>query len=213
MGNKRQKFEFKTLTKRQRMIVLPIMVIVGVGLLYLVIVGIIKSPIFTTPDQRGVAANGFTAYPEEGTDLGVGKAVSRDSVVAALGNKAKSVSDPSVSKVFNFDGDRSQTVTFNFVRADGKKASLYIDMTQFKSSQSMDGQHILAGTALAQIIQGHSAYYMHAQTLSGLREYRIAVINDLTAYKFVIDQPESNITIKEISAVAALINLAQKAQL
>ncbi|MDB5183930.1 MAG: hypothetical protein JWO07_611 [Candidatus Saccharibacteria bacterium] len=206
-------FQMKQLTKRQRAIVLPVMVAIGTTVVVLAILTIVVFPTITRNAQRGVAANGFSAYLEKGTDLGAGKIVQKSDVVAALGNKAKSVSDVDVSGVFNYNGDRGQTATYNFVRSDGVKASLYIDMTAFKSTQSMDDQQILAETGLAQIINGHSAYYMHAQTIGGSREYRLVVINDIKAYKFVIDQPLENIKINEVSAVASLIKLAQKAAL
>lgn len=214
MGKKKKpSFQIKPLTAKQKAVVLPAMFIICSIVVIIAIFAIIVMPSINNNSRRGVAANGFSAYEETGTDLGISKAVTKDNVIAALGDKAKSVKDANTTNVFNYNGDRSQTVSFDFTRADGQKASLYIDLTQFKSSASMDSQHILAETSLARIINGHSAYYMHAQTLGSVREYRLLVINDLKAYKFVIDQPINNITINEVSAVAALIKLAEKAQL
>lgn len=200
------------LTKRQRAALLFVMVIVGTLAIVAAVIAIIAIPRVDT-SQRGVGANGFRAYVDKGADLGIGKVVSKDDVVAVLGTKARSVEDADVSTVFNLNGDRGQTVTFDFTRADGKSASLYVDVMQFKSSASLKAARIYTETAKAGSVQNLQAYYMHAQTLGSLREYRLMVVNDLKAYKFVIDQPSNNITISEVSAVAALLKLAQKAHL
>ena len=214
MGKKKKlSFQLKPLTDKQKAVVLPAMFIISGIAVIIAIFAIIVMPSLNHGARRGVAANGFSAYEEQGTTLGVDKTVTKDDVVAALGNKAKSVSDAKTTNVFNYGGDRSQTVSFDFVRADGKKASLYVDLTQFKSSTSRDNQHIFAETALARIINGNSTYYMHAQTLGSVREYRLLVAKDLNAYKFVIDQPARNITISEVSAAASLMKLIEKAKL
>ena len=210
---KRLNFQMKPLTTKQKAIVLPAMVVVGGIAVAGAIFAIILMPIIDDGSKRGVAANGFSAFVEENTDLGAGKLVTKGDVVSALGKKAKSVSNVSVSKVFNYNGDRSQTATFSFVRADGKYASLYIDMTEFKSQDSMNAESIFTKTALARVINGHSTYYMHAQTIGSVREYRLLAVNGLKAYKFVIDQPVNNIAINEVASVASLITLAQKAKL
>ncbi len=178
----------------------------------LAVMSILASP-KTNTSERGVGANGFHAFVDEGADLGIGEVVSKDDVKAALGDKAKSVSEPKVSKVFNMNGDRSQTVSFDFVRADGKKAELYVDVMQFKDTSSMNSARIYAQTAKAGPVNGHEAYYMHAHTFGSMREYRLMAVNDLKAYKFVIGQTSSDITISEVSAVAALLRLAKEAKL
>lgn len=214
MGKKKKlSFQLKPLTNKQKAVVLPVMFIISGIAVIIAIFTIIVMPSINNGAQRGVGADGFSAYEERGTTLGVENTVTKADVVAVLGNKARSVGDAKTSNVFNYNGDRIQTVSFDFVRADGKKASLYVDLTQFKSSNSRDNQHIFAETSLAKIFNGRSAYYMHAQTLGSVREYRLLVVNDLKAYKFVIDQPVNNITIGEVSAVASLLKLAEKAQL
>lgn len=201
------------LTKRQKALILPIMVVIGAGAVILAVLAIIVIPPATKTSPRGVAANGFYAYAEQDSDLGVGKVVTKSGVEAALGTKAKSVSDVNVSRVFNYDGDRSQTATFGFVRADGQIASLYVDVTLFQDNTHMKNQNIYASTKQTQSINGHPAYYMHAQTLGSVREYRLLVVNGLKAYKFVIDQSYTNISISEATALASLIKLARSANL
>jgi hypothetical protein len=213
MVEKSKPRKFKGLTKRQRTLILPLFVVIGTGAIVLAVLAIIVMPRTTNDNQRGIGADGFQAYQETGTDLGIGKVVSKSDVVAALGVNAKSVSDADVSKVFNYNGDRGQTLTFNFKRADNNQASLYIDVVLFKNSASLTNTNIYNGTGKAGTINGLSAYYMHAQTLGTIREYRLLVVNGLKAYKFVIDQPYKNITISEVSALAALKKLALKAQL
>jgi hypothetical protein len=201
------------LTKKQKALILPVMVVIGAAAVILAVLAIIVAPQAPKALQRGIAANGFYAYEEQDSDLGVGRLVTKDAVVTALGSKAKSVSDVNVSNVFNYDGDRSQTATFNFVRADGKTASLYIDMTLFQDNTSMNKQHIYADTEQTRAINNHPTYYMHAQTLGSIREYRLLVVNGLKAYKFVIDQAYSSVTISEPTALASLIKLARTANL
>ncbi len=205
-------FQYKPLTNGQKAVVLPVMIVIAAIAVGVGVWAVIVAPPAQNP-ENGVSANGFSASIEKGTDLGVGKIVSRNQVATALGNKAQKVTSSDVSSVFNYDGDRGQTATYNFVRADGLPSSLYIDLTIFKNQTTMDSENIYAGTELARIINGHSAYYMHAQTLGTLREYRLLVVNGLKAYKFVIDQPVNDIKIDEVAAVASLIKLAQVAKL
>lgn len=203
----------KGLSKRGRLIVLPVMGIIGVGAIILAVMTIIVMPKAHNASQYGVGANGFRAYVEDGTSLGIANVISKDQVVQDLGDKAKSVSDVSSSKVMNLNGDRGQTATFDFIRKDGVKSSLYADMMLFKNTASLESARITAGTGTAGTINGFPAYYMHAQTLGSDREYRLMVVNGLKVYKFVIVQPFRNITISEVSAVASLKKLATKANL
>ena len=213
MEKKRPRFHYRTLTKRQKAIVLPVMVIICAVAVGLAVWTAVAPPSKDSDNERGVGADGFTAYVEKGTSLGVGSVATRANVAAALGSKAKSVSNADVSSVFNYDGDRGQTLTYNFVRKDNVQASLYIDMTVFQNAQAMSGEDIFADTAPAKVINGHQSYYMHAQTLGAVREYRLLVVNGLKAYKFVIDQPLGDVTLSEVSSLAALVTLAQKAKL
>lgn len=188
------------------------MVVIGASVVVAAVVATIIMP--PNPYSKpGIGADGFQAFMEKDTDLGIGSVVSKDEVVAVLGKNAKSVENVSVSGVFNYNGDRGQTATYKFVRADGRQASLYVDVMVFKSSNSMDDANIYVGTGEAKVVNGHQAYYMHAQTLGITREYRVMVVNGLKAYKFVIDQPFDDITINEVSSVAALLKLAQNAKL
>lgn len=206
-------FQYKTLTKKQRAVVLPAIVVIGAIAVGIAIWTIVIMPHATGNSQMGVAANGFTAFIEKDGNLGISKVVTKDQVAQALGSNAKKVTSDDISKVFNYDGDRSQTATFNFVRADGQPSSLYIDVVLFKDQTTMNNENIFAETKLARVINGYSAYYMHAQTLGSLREYRLLVVKGLKAYKFVVDQPLDSITISEVSAVGSLIKLAQVAKL
>jgi hypothetical protein len=203
----------KVLSRRQRLIILPVFITIAIAVVVLTVITIIIMPKADQDSKYGVGANGFRAFKEQGTTLDIDKVVSKDQVINSLGNKAKSVDDVSVSSVFNLNGNRGQTATYNFVRADGKNANLYVDMMQFKSSAEMNSANILAGTGKAGAIQGHPAYYMHAQTLGSDREYRLLVVNGLKAYKFVVVQPVKSITISEVGALATARKLAADAKL
>jgi len=199
--------------RRLQMIVLPILLVVGAGVIILTILSIITLPGAKPGAQRGVGADGFHAYVEDNTDLGVRSVVSKNQVASILGKKAKSVGDADVSKVFNYNGDRSQTLTFSFVRSDGAAATLYVDMKLYKNMGSLEADHIYVATAKAGTVNGHPAYYKHAQTIDNTREYHIMVVNGLRAYRFVIAQPLGNIKISEIDADALLKKLAAEAKL
>ncbi len=194
------------------MLVLPVFVAIGTGAVIVAVVSILATP-HAENSERGVAANGFSAYVEKDADLGAGKIVTRGNVVDALGDNAKSVSSAEVNKVFNYDGNRGQAVTFKFTREDNVKATLYIDMMKFKDTVAMNNANIYIATGKAGKIKGHPAYYMHAQTLGTVRQYRVMVVDGLTAYQFIIEQPIDNITISEVAADAALIRLARQANL
>jgi len=203
----------RPLTRRQKALVLPAMVVVGAGAVIVAVLVIIAIPPAATTYQPGVAANGFYAYKEQDSDLGIGTVVTQANVVKSLGAKAKSVGDVTVSGVFNYDGQRSQTATYKFIRADSTVASLYVDVTFFPDSTTMTDEGIYANTAKAPAVHNYPTYYMQAQTLGPVREYRLLVVNGLKAYKFVIDQPYSSVTISEPTAFASLIKLARTANL
>jgi len=209
----KRRVQFKTLSRRTRLVVLPLFALIGIGAVVLAVITIIVMPRVNQGSQRGVGADGFRAYLEENSTLGIDKVATKNQVITCLGAKAKSVDDVAVSKVFNLDGNRGQTATFDFVRTDGNKASVYIDVMLFKNVPTMNNADILAGTGKAGTIQGHPAYYMHAQTVGSDREYRLLVTNGLKAYKFVVVQPVRNITISEVGALAAMRKLASEAKL
>lgn len=205
--------KYQAAGSKAQLVVLPLMALVAIGAVILAIVAIIALPAVYNVKDRGVGAYGFKAFVEEGTDLGVGDVLSKKIVKSELGNKSLSVDDADVSGVFNIDGNRGQTATFDFLRADGADSGVYVDLMLFKNSSSMDGSHILSGTGKAGTIQGHPAYFMRAQTLGYDREYRLMVVNGLKVYKFVMTQPHKNVTINEVTAVAALKRMAEKANL
>lgn len=205
---KRHKQKNALISKRLQKFVLPIFLVIGAGVVVLTVLSIIMVPKTNSDSRYGVGADGFRAFVEEKGDLGAGTITDKARVVAALGNKAKSVGDAEVAKVFNFNNDRSQTVTYPFTRADGAKASLYIDMKLYQNTQTLQKDNIYVATASAGTIGGHPAYYKHAQTIDNMREYHLMVVNGLRAYRFVIAQPAKNVTISEVGALAVLKKLA-----
>ncbi|MFZ2545326.1 MAG: hypothetical protein WAW80_05090 [Candidatus Saccharimonadales bacterium] len=200
-------------SRRTRIIVIPILFIVGIGVIILTVIYLIALPKSTPGVQYGVGADGFFAKLEEDGSLGIDSIVSKSQVTQMLADKAKSVGEAKISKVFNLNGDRSQAITFPFVRADNTKVRLYIDTKLYKNTKALDDDHIYVLTAKAGTIQEHPAYFKHAQTIDGNREYHLMVVNGLKAYRFVIEQPIKNITINEISALAVLKKLALEAKL
>jgi hypothetical protein len=198
---------------KARAVILPILVLIAAAAVIIGALVIIFVPKVNPITQRGVGANGFQAFLEPNGSLGVGDLVSKADVESALGNKSKVVSNAKLSKVFNIAGTRSQTATWSFVRADGVKASLYIDMVVFKNQPAFDNAYVTTGTLKAGTISDLPAYYMHAQTMGSDREYRLEIVKGLTVYKFVVAQPVRNITISEVAALASAKRLALKADL
>lgn len=202
----------KVITKPQQRVLLAVIVVVSAGVLMLAVIAIIVMPYVNPASQRGVGANGFRAFQEHGTTINVDQVVSKDLVKEHLANKAKSVGDVEVSQVFNFDGSRTQTATYPFVRADGAKASVYVDLMLFKNQATMNDAKVTNVTMKAGTIKGNPVYYMHAQTFSSDREYRLMVIKGLKVYKFAVVQPYRKITISEVSSLALLKKLAEDAK-
>lgn len=205
--------KYQSAGKKAQLVVLPLMALVAIGAVVLAIVAIIAIPSVYDVKKQGVGAYGFKAFVEEGTDLGAGEVVSKKTVVNELGDKALKVEDVKVSGVFNLDGNRGQTATYDFLRADGTQSSVYVDIMLFKNTSAMDGAHILSGTSKAGTVQGHPTYFMLAQTVGKDREYRMMIVNGLKVYKFVMTQPSQNITIPEVAAIASLKRMAEKAEL
>jgi len=200
------------LSRRKRAAILTAMIVVGAVAVVLAIVAIIVTPKVNPGAQRGVGATGFQAYAEDNSDLGMAKIVSKENVAAVLGDKAKVISNVDVSKVINVDGNRGQTATYNFVRSDGARANIYIDLMIFKNQTTFDAANVTNNTIKGGTINGLQAYYLHAQTLGSEREYRLMVIKGTNVYKFVFVQPYRNITVSEVAALATLKKLAAKVE-
>ena len=209
----RQLQSFVQNNRRAQAAALPILLIMCTAVVIAVVLSVLNTPKAAETSLYGVGADGFQAYVETGTDIGAQSIASKALVTSALGNKAKSVADAQISQVFNFNGNRSQAATYSFVRADRAKSTLYIDKKIYKNTQAIDNDYIYIATAKAGTVNGHPAYYRAAQTIGGNREYHIMIVNGLTAYRFVIAQPASNVTISEIDADAMLKKLAAKSQL
>lgn len=209
---KRSSTTTKKVDPRIKYAAIPVLALIAVGAIVIAIMVIMNMP---KPEgaQRGVGANGFRAYEEKDGDLGIGKVVSRDEVADALGAKARSVDDVDVSSVFNINGTRGQTATFPITKANGKPASVYVDVMVFKNSVALDEANIYSYTAKTDPINTHPTYYMHALTLGSDREYRLMVVNGIKVYKFVLTQPYRDITINEAMAVATLKKIAAKSDL
>lgn len=201
------------ISPRTRAVVLAFMIAIGIGAIALAVTAIVLLPKANPGAQRGVGATGFTAFTEENGDLGMGKVVSKEDVASVLGNKSKVVSNVSVSKVFNIDGSRGQTASYDFVRSDGVKATTYVDVMVFKNQATLDAANVTKNTAKGGTVNNHPVYFMHAQTLGSDREYRLMIVKGLKVYKFVVVQPLRNITISEVAALAAMKKLAAKAEL
>lgn len=199
----------KKITTAQKMLIIPAMVIVGTGAVVWSVWTVLNRA--STENTNNVA--GTNAFIEEDADLGVAKVITKQDVADALGKRAKSVKDVDVSKVFNYNGNRGQTATYVFTRDDGIESSIYVDTMQFKSKAELKGARIYTSTGDAGKINNHPAYYLVAQTLGAIREYRLMIVDDLKIYKFVMEQPVSNISIGETTAVAALLRVARKANL
>lgn len=211
---KRRKQKFGPLSKRTRRVILPIFLVIGAGVVALTALSIIiLLPKSEEGAQYGVGADGFRAYVEENGNLGVGSIATKAQVTAALGDKAKSVGDPEVSKVFNMNGDRGQTATYPFVRADGANAHVHIDLRLYKNVESLEKDNIYVATQKTSAVNGHPAYFKLAQTLDNAREYHMIVVNGLKVYRFVFAQPAKKVTVTEVAALATLKRLALELKL
>ncbi len=202
----------RVLSRRVQFVALPVMVAISLGVIALAVIVVVLMPT-VRDDQRGIGANGFSAFPEKGTDLGIDKVVTKSDVVDVLGEKAKRVSDADVTDVFNLAGIRSQMVTYDFVRTDDVSASIYIDLKTFPNSTTLEKANILKGTAEAGKVGDYDAYFMRAFTFGKKREYYLLLTKGLNAYVFAFVQPSRDILFSEVSAVATLKRLAQKADL
>ena len=202
------------MSRKKQMIILIIFCILGAGTIVVTAISITLIPKDTTSvAKRGIGADGFQAHIEDGANLGVGLIVSKNQTITALGNNAKSVGEAQLSKVFNYNGNLGQTVTFPFVRADGVASSLYIDKKTYKDIKALNDDHIYIATMSAGEINDLPLYYRHAQTIGNYREYHLMLVDGLTIYRFVIAQPDDNIYMSEVNSLATLKKLARVATL
>lgn len=207
-SKKQKKISFTELDPRVRYVAFPLMAIVALGAILFIVITLANLP---KPEgaMRGVGADGFRAFEEKDGNLGVGSIVAKSKVVEALGAKAKEVKDPSVSTVFNLNGTRGQTVTYDIVKANGKPGSVYVDLMIFKNTFALEEANIYKNTGKTDSIRGHDTYYMHAQTIGSDREYTLLIVDGVKVYKFVLTQPFRDITISEVMAFASLKKIAE----
>lgn len=211
-SHKKSKSSAKQIDPRVKFVAIPVLALISLGAIAFVVMTIANLP---KPEgaMRGVGADGFRAYIEKDGDLGAGRVASKQAVAEALGQRAKQVNDVVTTTVFNMNGTRGQTATYDIVKANGKPASVYVDVTIFKNTIELEKAAIYANTGKTDPIGGHPAYYMHALTIGSDREYRLMVVNGAKVYKFVLVQPFRDITINEAGAVATLKKIAAKSQL
>ncbi|OGL22532.1 hypothetical protein A2707_04390 [Candidatus Saccharibacteria bacterium RIFCSPHIGHO2_01_FULL_45_15] len=197
----------KTTRPDLRRFALPAVIVVALGALAVTI--------FVLPDRArdGVGADGFSVSRLKGAQLGVDAIVSKQAVVAALGDTAKEVKDGDVSDGLNRNGNKSQQITYEFTTKSGKTASLYIDLLIYKSQAAYDGDSVFASTGAAGTINGREVRYMPAATLSMEREYALLVSNGLKSYKFALLQPNDSVTINELTAQNIMKKIIEQSKL
>ena len=201
---------FSRLKKQQRTALL----LTGLGVFGVVAIGlIIWTGFFNKGAQYGFGADGFNVSELSGADLGIANVVGKRTVTTEVGSLAKSVDDADVSHVLNLNGNKGQTSTFNFVSQAGTSCSFYVDVLNYKSQAAYDADNVFNGTGDAGMVGQSPARYMPAATVGFDREYALLVTKGTKSYKFAITQPQSNITISEVTAQDALKRIAEKANL
>lgn len=202
-----------TLSKQQQKVVLPVFVAVGL-FVAIATTGYVAYSINVASNKGNATSGlGFKAFVEDGTTLDADKIVTSDKVANEFKGKVSDVSKVDLSKVFNYNGTRGQTASYYTVRNDGRSATVYVDKMVFKNQSDMDSQNIFSGTVRAKEVNGLQTYFMHAETVGMAREYRLMVVDGLTAYKFVFSQPATDITVNEVSAMASLMKLVGSSSL
>lgn len=182
--------------KRTQRIVLALVSVAAIGAIGLMIMVFPKK----NTELSGVGANGYSVFEKKGADLGILKVASKKVITDALGKNAKSVDDPSKSGVLSMNGNLGQTATFPLVLANGEKASIDVDVLEYKSKDAYDSDGLTKGTGVSGRVDGREVRYMTASTIGRDRIYALLVTKDLKSYKFQLSQPSSKIAIREYLA-------------
>lgn len=210
MSKKQTKKTRRVSDKNARRVVLGATIAGALGILAVMVVVL---PIKSGGTHSGVGADGFSVFEVRGADLGVGKAVQKQTVQDALGSRAKSVKDVDNSGVINFNGNKGQTATYGFTTSGGVNSQIDIDVLQYKSQAAYDSDRVFDGTGAAGKINGLEVRYLPAMSIGPDREYALLVTKDLKSYKFSMSQPNGKVEIREYDAHKMLKQLITNAQL
>ncbi len=195
--------------KRTQRVILGAVAAAAVGAVGLMVL------VFPTKNDNmsGVGSNGFSVFEKKGADLGIADVADKRVVETALGKNAKSVDDVEKSGVISLNGSLGQTATYPFTLKDGSKATIDIDVLQYKSKETYDGDNVFKGTGLAGKIDGREIRYIPASSIGKDRTYALLVTKDLKSYKFEMSQPNTKVLIKEYLAQDILKAIIAKSDL
>lgn len=195
--------------RRTQRIVLGAIAVAAIGAVVLMVI------VFPTngDDQSGVGADGFSVFEKKGADLGVTKVTAKNVVVEALGKNAKSVEDVEKSGVISINGNVGQTATYTFTLKDGSKATIDIDVLEYKSEDAYKSDDVFKGTGVAGKVDGREVRYIPASSIGKERIYALLVTKDLKSYKFAMAQPNTNVQIREYLAQDILKAIIDKSTL
>ncbi len=210
MAKKKTTKKSKVASKRSQYLVLAVIAVVSVAILAGLAAWLGNDNNAKTP---GVGADGFRVTEEKGANLGVANVANKEIVASALGNLVKNVTDAETSGVLNMNGNLGQTATYNFELPDGSKAWIDIDVTQYKTEDTLKAANVFQGTGHAATINGRDVRYAPASTLGKERLYPLLVVQDNKFYRFVFTQPAAKVQIKEYKAQDILKAIIAKSNL
>ncbi|MBI3889488.1 hypothetical protein HY312_02855 [Candidatus Saccharibacteria bacterium] len=196
-------------SKRTQRIILGAVAVAAIGAIAVMVIVI---PSKTNP-QGGVGANGFSVFEKRGADLGVANVTSKNVVADALGKNAKNVADVEKSGVISINGNVGQTATYGFTLTNNEKATIDVDVLQYKSKEAYDADGVFKSTGLAGTIDGREVRYLPAVSIGKERIYALLVTKDLKSYKFAMAQPNTKVQIKEYLAQDILKAIIDKSNL
>lgn len=196
-------------SKRTQRVILGAVAAAAVGAVGLMVLVFPKENNIMT----GSGADGFSVFEKKGADLGIADVTSKQTIENALAKNAKNVSNVEKSGVISLNGNVGQTATYNFSLKDGSKASIDIDVLEYKSQEAYDNDNVFKGTGLAGTIDDREVRYIPASSIGTERVYALLVTKDLKSYKFAMSQPNTKIQIKEYLAQDILKAIIDKSEL
>lgn len=199
----------KLSTRSPKQIVLGVAIVAALGALAVMVVVLPKNQ----GSQPGVGADGYSVFEKKGADIGVVSVSEKSVVVAALGDRAKTVDDVTKSGVISLNGNLGQTATYTFTTPTGTKSYIDIDILKYQSQAAMDSDDLEKGTGSAGKVNNMDVRYLPAKTIGSEREYALLVSKDLKSYKFSMMQPSSKAEIREYKAWDILKAIIAKSDL
>jgi len=148
-------------------------------------------------------------------DLGLCDLVETDVIKSSIGSTADNLTGPNNTGVTGLgDGDKGQTCVYPFVSGGSVTNSFYTDLAVYSQETfKLVSDFTANGNITVSGLGDRASFEASESTVINTTEFSLTVVQGTKVYKFVISQPEAEVTISATDAQTALTAIAMSANL